>query len=123
MLSYSDAFKCLNNMAINLCGLAASNPNCFPDYKAMDMAIEALKEKEARENPAPLSLSELKSKIGEPVYVVSPDNTLAKPLRGWCVFIDVDDECIREKAYGWVGMARYGERWIAYAGKPKEVNK
>ena len=35
---------------------------------ALDMAIEALREKAERENPKPLTLEQLKKRVGKPVY-------------------------------------------------------
>lgn len=50
--------------------------------EAFTMAIDALKEKAERENPAPLTIEELLHMHGEPVYVTVP----GKPHRNkWCI--------------------------------------
>lgn len=72
-----------------------------------DMALEALREKAARENPEPLTLEELRQMIGEPVWCVPLDD---KPQRApmWQIAGD--------RMY----WGSYGKTWIAYREKPKE---
>lgn len=44
------------------------------DMEAEQMALEALREKAARENPNPLTIEELRQMNGEPVWVVELNN-------------------------------------------------
>ena len=45
-MTIEEAIKRLEIIATNLCGQSAQNPNLWPDYKAVDMAISALRQQE-----------------------------------------------------------------------------
>lgn len=98
-------------------------------YEANELALEALKEKAERENPAPLTIEELRQMDGEPVWV---DDRNYTSYSGYCVicapkdtFSDHGDRyCIAEIPgceCGWHEFEKYGVNWIAYRHKPKEV--
>ena len=84
--------------------------------EAMQMALDALREKAEREDPRPLTLEELLNMSGEPVWMVWPDRRIRS--RWWIV-----------GSGEWIGMEfedpimtnRYGSVWVAYRHKPKEV--
>lgn len=92
----------------------------FTDFNnALLMAIDALKEKQERENPEPLTIAELQQMDEEPIFVVPLFKTIIQPE--WCVY-----EKLYETAYipggecwNWL-LKDYGKTWIAYRYKPKE---
>lgn len=45
-MTREEAIKRLEIIATNLCGQSAQNPNLWPDYKAVDIAISALRRKD-----------------------------------------------------------------------------
>ena len=45
-MTIEEAIKRLEIIATNLCGQSAQNPNLWPDYKAVDMAISAIRQQE-----------------------------------------------------------------------------
>ena len=56
-----------NKCANRECDLA--NPMCqYEREAAFEIALSALREKAERENPKPLTLEELKERVGKPVY-------------------------------------------------------
>lgn len=71
--------------------------------EASKLAVEALIEKQERMNPAPLTIEELRSMIGEPVWVV-----VKSTGRGMWVIVDTT----------WIGLAN---GYTAYRHKPEEV--
>ena len=100
--------------------------------EALDMAIAALQEKAERENPAPLTIEELRLMDGEPVWVTD----LSEPAVSVYCTIDV---CMRFKedrvndkhseamvpgdGFSYYLFDKYGKTWIAYRHKPKEGQK
>lgn len=77
------------------------------------MAIDAIREQEERENPNPLALDELLKMHGEPVWVVVSDRAL-----GWYL-VDADCECVFRQNGGCTfdEIVNHG---AAYRSKPKE---
>ena len=45
-MTRAESIKRLEIIATNLCGQSAQNPNLWPDYKAVDIAISALRQQE-----------------------------------------------------------------------------
>lgn len=98
----------------------------------IDMAISALREKQERENPKPLTLAQLRERGGKPVYIVE------HPEWGhWELSVDAEDyiedrdpdfygmTCDGRKSY-WcdserckTGLHQLG--WLAYDYPPKEA--
>ena len=88
--------------------------------EAMNMAIAALREKEARENQKPLTIEELWKMHDEPVYVVPLGKSRKDKLwKEWCVMQD-DTAYVPGIEYWSWKIADYGDLWIAYRHKPKE---
>lgn len=83
--------------------------------EALNMAIAALREKQAQENPKPLTIEELRAIKNEPVWLMWPDNRIKS--QWWLInsydwlMMEFDDPIMERK---------YGETWIAYRHKPKE---
>lgn len=73
-------------------------------FKTVKIAIDAIKEKQAREKP--LTEEELREMDGEPVYLVPLDIPVENP--SWV---------IAQKGMHWFD---YGKSWIAYRTKPGE---
>ncbi|MBO5953304.1 MAG: hypothetical protein J6Q53_04190 [Oscillospiraceae bacterium] len=85
---------------------------------AMQMAIEALREKAEREDPKPLTIEELRDMIGEPIYIVHSHNG-----NEWQIFTGYNDCSFWSMGESFYLNCRYGKGWIAYRHKPKEAQK
>ena len=48
--------------------------NCEPSIMACEIALQAMMEKQERENPKPLTVSELRKMDGEPVWVAEAES-------------------------------------------------
>ena len=91
----------------------------WQEFEMLKLTLAALREKEARENPEPLTLEELRHMDGEPVWIV------AKHYR---TFADVVQVMGRDKGDDFVGFKichnlqenGHGKTWTAYRHKPKE---
>lgn len=83
-------------------------PNLQSDIEAYTMAIDALKEKAERENPAPLTMEELVQMDGVPVWIKD------KYSSGYEFSEDAADY------FEGRNPKEYGKTWIAYRHKPKE---
>lgn len=91
--------------------------NRFHDkfMEAASVALNSLKEKAERENPAPLTIEELRKIDGEPVW-----------LTGFEWRVCYGTSTFRGTEYLETGMDTgipldgYGEKWFAYRHKPKE---
>jgi hypothetical protein len=101
--------------------------NAWCDYtgvKEMRLAIEALREKAERENPKPLTLEELKKRVGKPVFLVHKAGG-----RHWDVLTKVTETTEYGKTeirFFWRGMSELGSKyypeWIQYYDhEPKEA--
>lgn len=87
----------------------------------LDMALEALREKAARENPEPLTLEELRQMDGEPVWCRSCLNGRAE----WTILRAVEMSktwfvALGGATQGFGDKDTYGKTWLAYREKPKE---
>jgi hypothetical protein len=93
-------------------------------------AIEALLEKQARENPQALTLEQLRERDGKPVYCV--DGVVN---RCWCIVNANNEDCIDNEAGAWQ-FAFYNMRgddgmyglhrqlgWLAYDYPPKGADR
>lgn len=91
--------------------------------EALDLALEALREKAEREDPKPLTIEELRQMDGEPVWV---KNKNAINYEGeWCVIQVLRDRLHFEALIPgiedmWYQSSTYSKEWIAYRHKPKE---
>lgn len=113
-MTTDDAIKRLEIIATNLCGQSAQNQNLWQDYKAVDMAISALRSQQEREHPKPLSMDELRQMNGEPVYIVFGDVSWWDIVR-FCTDAWVDlyiEDCMF--------LSTYGKTWMAYRNKLEE---
>lgn len=89
--------------------------------EAHRMAIAALREKQERENPKPLTIEELRQMDQQPVYVV-PANPTETAGCEWCVMWN-DEACIPSyEAWAWP-IKDYGKTWTAYRHKPVDATK
>lgn len=79
--------------------------------EALTMAIDALKEKAERENPAPLTIEELRQMDGQPVWI----DDWWEDSHGWELSMDAADYFDGERRT----EKEYGSIWIAYRHKPK----
>lgn len=97
--------------------------------EALNMAIAALQEKAERENPAPLTIEELRQMDDEPVWVTDPSEPA---VSAYCT-IDVCTRFKEDRAndkyseamvpgggFSYYQFDKYGKTWIAYRHKPKE---
>ena len=82
--------------------------NLKSGMEACTMAIDALKEKAERENPAPLTMEELVMMDGIPVWIKD------KHSSGYEFSADAADY------FEGRNPKEYGKTWIAYRHKPKE---
>lgn len=82
--------------------------------EALQMAIEALREKAERENPKPLTIKELRGMMGEPVYVVGCGGG------HWEIFEDYNDASFWRSDGAFYMAKSYGKTWHACRHKPKE---
>ncbi|QAT43458.1 hypothetical protein [Aminipila luticellarii] len=99
-------------------------PHSSRTVEAFETAIQALQEKAARENPIPLTLEQLKERVGRPVYAQSE---LLPGESHWCIL----DETLAfgggftlVAIYGrnlTLAESDYGRTWFAYDHEPKEV--
>lgn len=108
----------MTDQAIYSAIIRAAKESRITDLYLMDrtFVLDALREKMERENPKPLTIEELRQMDGEPVWVVWPDNRIKSNWwipgnYAWSV-MEFDDPIMERK---------YGETWIAYRHKPKEV--
>ena len=112
-MTIEEAIKRLEIIATNLCGQSAQNPNLWPDYKAVDMAISALWQQEHfREVNKALTLDEL-SERNAPVFLPIKDF----PNGGyWCLC--ENGYIIPPSGHGF--MAKDRPNWVFYSQKPEE---
>lgn len=81
--------------------------------------LDALREKQERMNPLPLTLDELKQMGDKPIYIYR----LEDGMGWWAVIRSVNHLKLSADYDGWFSMADYGKTWIAYRHKPEEVQK
>ena len=88
--------------------------------RLIDFIVAAIREKQERENPKPLTLDELREMAGEPVFIVTKHGS------NWDI-VNVSKEDggpypVYFQRYG-RGLQEngYGKAWRAYRTRPKEV--
>ena len=101
--------------------LTEQGVNCEPLIIANKAALQALQEKEERENPKPLTLEELLAVNEEPVWIWFVDAPGRWVIRNSLCWVDI---CCPERMtifnMKWYKHSAYGVDWIAYRNKPKE---
>lgn len=94
--------------------------NCEPFIMAYEAALQALREKEERENPKPLTLEELLTVNEEPVWLWFADAPGRWLIRNSLCWVDT---CCPERMsmfnMKWYKHSAYGVDWVAYCYKPK----
>ena len=122
--------KLTTEEAIKFLGRYVGNEYYTPKcQEAHRMAIAALQEKAERENPAPLTIEEIRQMDGEPVWVTVPEEPA---VSAYCT-IDVCTRFKEDRAndkyseamvpgdgFSYYQFDKYGKTWIAYRHKPKE---
>lgn len=89
--------------------------------EAMQMGIDALREKAEREDTKPLTLEELRQMVGEPVYIVIIGGTvIGRNATGWKIVNYAGHVQIEFTDGKLFFVEQYGN-WLAYRHKPKEV--
>lgn len=111
------------NAAIYINRLMCAPPGLIPGVDKntvfLELAMQALNEKAERENPAPLTLEELRQMDGEPVWIVWPDGRIES--KWWIVgnydwhMMEFNDDTSMKRYYG--------KTWNAYRHKPEEVQE
>jgi len=89
--------------------------------EAIDLAQDALRAQQKRENPEPLSLEELREMDGEPVWIVRIGSNSPEDKEWALVF--VEGGFCRTSVGNIAFLALYGQTWLAYRNKPKEGSK
>ena len=74
--------------------------------------MDAIREKQERENPKPLTIEELQQMNGEPVFI--------RKLDGDQSFWMLAYPDVVSNRLGWLDYRNYGSAWVAYRHKPKE---
>ena len=74
--------------------------------------LDAIREKQERENPKPLTIEELRKMNGEPVFI--------RKLDGAQSFWMLAYPDVVSNRLGWLDYRNYGSAWVAYRHKPKE---
>ena len=105
--------------AIN--ALEALKPTVTENEKlTVDFIVAAIREKQERENPKPLTLDELREMAGEPVFIVTKHGS------NWDI-VNVSKEDggpypVYFQRYG-RGLQEngYGKTWLAYRSEPQEM--
>lgn len=94
------------------------DPSSQEIYDACGLALSALREQEARENPRPLTLDELKERVGRTVWYQST-------IGGFCGWVIVEIWFPYQGAFslsnGDVREKDYGKTWLAYDHKPEDI--
>ena len=113
-MTREEAIKVLRTESIELGG---SVPSVCRFWEALDMAIAALRQQDARKND-PLTLDELRQMDGEPVWVEFQDGS------GGCwglVHIAVFTHIVFANGlFCTVGKPYFGKTWMTYRRKPEE---
>ena len=123
-MTREEAIKRLEIIATNLCGQSAQNPNLWLDYKAVDMAISALRQCEhfceATKKVEPLTLDDLRKMDGEPVWIklFDPDEAFWVLRNEWVDTRNPEPMILFHMR--WYSHVDYGKTWLAYRQKPEE---
>lgn len=92
------------------------------DFEMSELALAALREKLARDNPKPLTLEELRQMDGEPVWIVADHyGTYADVVR--ILGRDKGDARVSFSINYRLQENGHGKTWTAYRHKPKEETK
>ena len=94
--------------------LAAARAEKVTDLYLIDkkFIMDAIREKQERENPKPLTIEELRQMHGEPVFI--------RKLDGDQSFWMLAYPDVVSNRLGWLDYRNYGSAWVAYRHKPKE---
>ena len=94
--------------------LAAARAEEVTDLYLIDkkFIMDAIREKQERENPKPLTIEELQQMNGEPVFI--------RKLDGDQSFWMLAYPDVVSNRLGWLDYRNYGSAWVAYRHKPKE---
>lgn len=86
-----------------------------------DEVKTALRAQQEREDPKPLTLKELKERVGKPVFVVNLDFPRSewKIYKGLSRFDKTGSVLIFSREQYW--RSQYGKTWLAYAHEPREA--
>jgi hypothetical protein len=102
-----------------------NEPQAIFISQALDMSIKALKEKQERENPQPLSLEELRQMNGKPVWIIEIEKENQfweicygiELFTGWCSETQyLENETMLNAGASRSGLfvKDYEKTWIAY---------
>lgn len=121
MSKYSEAIEKFNKFV----GFEDGSLRNIGYRKTFDLALEALRAAEARENPKPLTLKEFSERIGKPVYIERTGQFVFS-VKGWQILmkIDIGDTSWANthfKGGGCLQTSTYGKDWTAYDYPPKEA--
>lgn len=125
-MNAKDAIRVLECMVADMtgamAGLSARNPMTDvlrQRLDAINAAQDALRAQMEQENPEPLTLDELRSMVGEPVWVVCLDSTWGVPT-GWRILDEDRGHVGIWDKVSYLPENEYGTAWLAYCHKPKE---
>lgn len=95
--------------------LAAARAEEVTDLFLIDKTfiMDAIREKQERENPKPLTIEELREMNGEPVFIRKLDGDQSFWMLAY-------PDAVSNRL-GWLDYRNYGSAWVAYLHKPKEV--
>jgi hypothetical protein len=94
------------------------------------VALAALREKAARENPQPLSQEQLRERVGLPIWIDIKDSSKIRGQRFWFLSVGIKPGALADydflTGYGPQGswhlpLNEYGNTWLAYDYPPKEA--
>ena len=92
------------------------------DFRRNCIILEALGEKQARDNPQPLTAKKVNGMCGKPLYVVPLDGD-ADWEKHWSIMhydsVTADSINVKSRMY-FLYEKDYGTTWIAYDYEPKE---
>ena len=109
-MTSEEAIKVLRTESVELGGNAVSVCRFL---EALDMAISALRQQDARKNE-PLTLDEMRDMPCEPVYIV------VGCASWWDIVSYAGMEYLYLKVEGSLPFRDYGKNWTAYRQKPEE---
>ena len=123
--------EAIEDMEARLCNFRGMGHKFHPKVVAiLELTIEALREKLARENPEPLTLAELRQMNGELVWleVIDPTEKWLPDFSDWArVYINEISEVWFDVFGNDIGAmpeeSNHGKTWNAYRHKPKEEKK
>lgn len=113
-MTIKEAIRCLHLPGDHLRDYEEYGIDIDDDLReAMQMGIDALREKAEREDPKPLTLEELRQMDGEPVWI----DDWWEDSHGWELSMDASDYFEGERRT----EKEYGSIWVAYRHKPRTV--